>query len=612
MTDNQHGVTNDITLLDHARRRMRVIGAVAIAFVILGLVYSFVRPAEYESTATLVIQAPGSVGLFAPGDVDFRPDRYAADQVAIMRSRSVTEQALTILETDFDDLPRVDDYRRALEIVSEPNSNVVEVIHLGPSPDLAQAGANALVAAYLESVREQSAALIANTLATIDGAILELNVTLDDLESRIAQLSSASSQIVDLENRYQLALTRLAQLQEARIGADEASLVVIRTEEADIGAFLETVRVVRSLEADSSLDTALLAEHDSLLDRLGELTGQRYGLVLDAQVAGRSAVVFSAAGPGEETRGGLASTVAISLLLGVLFGLGLTFVMPAVRPVVSNPEETAELLRTEVLADIPDLSPHDSKLISLSAPDSDGGLAFRKAATTLENRVEMVRRGLDDPIGPGALPDRDRSGRFIKATRKNQVAGDGRTVVVLSPNPGQGRTVVTANLAVATARQSQRVLAIDADFEHSHLTEMLTGRSFVRAGLIDVVEMGASLSEAVVEVDVGEDSRLGLLGRGTFRLPPLDFFRMPKTRTFLQELAEQYDLIFIDTPPVYFASYAATLAKYADEVALVIPHGSGVEDVREFGRRLRILPANLLGVVYNRMPTSPVARHSRE
>jgi Mrp family chromosome partitioning ATPase len=339
-------------------------------------------------------------------------------------------------------------------------------------------------------------------------------------------------------------------------------------------------------------------ERDVLLDRREDLIGLRNSLTFDSQFAGSSAVILSAAVLGESVGAGLIQFTAIALVLGILFGLGLTFVLPGSEPGFRGPEEVAETMDASLLADIADFSAEARSIVVTEAPVSPAAIEYKRAATALLSRLDLMRRGLSE-IQPEL--ERDEKGRFKR--RSPADAGEpGRIVAVISPGPREGRTSVTLNLAAAAALQSDRVLAVDADFGNPRLTELLTGSPTAGRGLTDIVHRDAGPEDVAQRVDLDDGSRLSLLGRGSMLSAPLDFFRSPGAQQALRKAAAEYDLLLLDTPPLYVDAYASTLARYADEVIVVVPHGSEIDDMRDFAARLRVLSISVQGFIYNRVP----------
>lgn len=593
MLEASQPASTEVTIFKQAVDRKWLIMSSVATFLLLGLVFALLQPPRFESSATLVIQEPGSIESLGVGG-DVRPDRYVADQAAILRSDAVAERAIEILLSDFSDVPSLTTVRSSRTIDSDSGSNVILISYVADDPQLSQAGANALVAAYREAVQLEATQTFDNVLATIDAAIFEVATAIAEIEPD--ETVTTTTLPAGLSGEYDDALERLAQLQRLPRPTDPEELDALRSELADLLTFLDAVRVVASLETDPVNDTTPDPALEALNDYHDELVGLRNSIALDAEFAGRSSTIFSSAGPGEEVSGSPTQILAIAAVLGLLFGLGLLLVLPAATPVFETAEEAAEALGTTVLADIPELAALDVSLAVVDSPTSAAAAAFRKAATTLHARLHLVRTGLGSEPTPKILP-RDEKGRFLPSPHAAEF-GAGKSIVVVSAGPKEGRTSMVANLAAAAATQSRRILAVDADFDHPRLTELLNGEGSL--GLTDFVQQGAQLVDVIQVVDLGADISLSLIAKGSIPAAPLDFFRSGNARKFFKEAIEDYDLVFVDTPALYVAPYAAAIARYCDEVVVVIPHRSLVEDITGLAEQLKLISSNLVGIVYNR------------
>jgi succinoglycan biosynthesis transport protein ExoP len=257
-----------------------------------------------------------------------------------------------------------------------------------------------------------------------------------------------------------------------------------------------------------------------------------------------------------------------------------------------------------------------------------------------------LREGLDDRIrgrgeaeaalnAPviGALPrgahkhpltalrsrDRDPRGiaeavRMLRANMRFSRAGvGGPTVLVTSSHEGEGKTTVTACVALALAVGGKRVVCIDADMRRPKLHELL-GVSGDGVGLVDVVQGRARIEDALLEVDlarrVSTNGRNGAVGdilseSGSFRLvpagaPTMDDLSLEADviRGIVDQLAADADYIIFDAPPLLTSGDAFPVAQQMDNVIVAVRQGhttkAGAESVRE---TLRGLGARRVSVV---------------
>jgi non-specific protein-tyrosine kinase len=184
-----------------------------------------------------------------------------------------------------------------------------------------------------------------------------------------------------------------------------------------------------------------------------------------------------------------------------------------------------------------------------------------------------------------------------------------RSLLVTSSQPREGKTATTINLAVAFAQLSRRVIVIDADMRHSRCHRTLgvkpgLGLSDVLRGAVHLpqaIQRLAVLNSRVVPPQVGwTGPELHLLQAGRSVRDPSSLLAAPQMDELLQALLEAYDLVLIDSPPVFPITDSAILAPRVDGVVLVVRcHRTTREITREALERLRFMQANVIGVVLN-------------
>jgi Mrp family chromosome partitioning ATPase len=159
--------------------------------------------------------------------------------------------------------------------------------------------------------------------------------------------------------------------------------------------------------------------------------------------------------------------------------------------------------------------------------------------------------------------------------------------------------VVTANTALASARQGKRVLAVDADFGYQRLSSLLLGEVKDQLGVTDLVEKGVAFREVVQAVPLDGSARLDVISRGSVPVTAPDFFRSAGVKAFFEGVREEYDLVIIDSPPMLHVAYSSLLVRYADRTIVVIRDRAKVAPAEEIADRLAYLETEVMGYVYN-------------
>jgi capsular exopolysaccharide synthesis family protein len=269
--------------------------------------------------------------------------------------------------------------------------------------------------------------------------------------------------------------------------------------------------------------------------------------------------------------------ITLGLVLGLVLGFGLAFLFESLDTRVRSGQEAAERLGLPLLARLPE-PPKPTRdrqsLVLLDAPASPDAEVFR----LLRANVEFANTPYD-----------------------------ARIIAVTSGTDAEGKSTTVANLAVASALAGKRVCLIDLDFRKPALARFF--RLEGRAGLTDVVLGVATLDDAIHEIGVGVGTAPSILhGAGSALLDVIPAGPVPSTpgelilsqqvANILAELRSQYDVIFVDSPPLLVAGDALALSARVDAMLLVVDIRSVRRPVlQELRRILSVAPVPRLGVV---------------
>jgi len=205
----------------------------------------------------------------------------------------------------------------------------------------------------------------------------------------------------------------------------------------------------------------------------------------------------------------------------------------------------------------------DPRLISLSEPNSAAGECFK-----------ILRAKL-----------------LVSAPNKSLKA-----IMVSSPEPLDGKTLVAANLGVAIASgMNEHVLLVDCDLRRPSLHQRFGIK--VPHGLREYLEGGTSLAPCLVDTPA---KKLRLLPGGKAPPNPSELLSSEKMRRLVKELKGRYEdrYIIFDAPPAQFTAETAFLASMMDGVLLVVRSSKTSaplisQAIENIGRE------KILGVVFN-------------
>jgi capsular exopolysaccharide synthesis family protein len=173
---------------------------------------------------------------------------------------------------------------------------------------------------------------------------------------------------------------------------------------------------------------------------------------------------------------------------------------------------------------------------------------------------------------------------------------------VTSSDPVAGKSLTVANLAVAMAQIGHSVVVVDADFRHPRLGHLF-GFDPRSDGLSKAL-LEESADGRLHPVQLAGLQGLRILPSGELPPNPMEMVSSAQMQKLLRELAQQVDMVLIDSPPVLPVADAVVLAQAVDGVLLVLRAGkTRREAARRALERIRQVNANVVGVVLNDVRT---------
>ena len=172
-----------------------------------------------------------------------------------------------------------------------------------------------------------------------------------------------------------------------------------------------------------------------------------------------------------------------------------------------------------------------------------------------------------------------------------------RILVVTSPLAGEGKTTCALHLAATLARRGQRVLLIDADLRRGRIGKTLGMPR--QAGLSDILTGGVVPSDAIRAVSI-DDANVSVLTAGSRLGATAQLLNSGRGRSLFRQLATDFDVTVVDSPPLNMVADGVLLASVSDGVLIVARAGSTSADALALGmEQLRAVNAPVLGALLN-------------
>lgn len=244
-------------------------------------------------------------------------------------------------------------------------------------------------------------------------------------------------------------------------------------------------------------------------------------------------VVDPAETPRRPVRPNTANNLLLAIFGGAAFAIGLAFFFEYLDSRIKSPDELKQHLGLPFLGMIPGISDEaiDNPLISNGVP-SGFSESFRGVRTNL----------LFSSADEGC-----------------------RCLIVTSTGPGEGKTLVSGNLAIALAQAGQKVLLLDADMRKPRLHEVFGETQ--APGLSNVLVGNAKSPDAFHKTTI---PGLFLMPAGVQPPNPAELLGSKRFQDLLGSLAQHFEWIVVDTPPVMAVTDSAVVAHLATGVLFVV------------------------------------------
>ncbi|HCY86021.1 MAG TPA: exopolysaccharide biosynthesis protein [Desulfobacteraceae bacterium] len=178
-----------------------------------------------------------------------------------------------------------------------------------------------------------------------------------------------------------------------------------------------------------------------------------------------------------------------------------------------------------------------------------------------------------------------------------------RSIMITSPSPDEGKSFVSANLAVSIAQSiDEYVLLIDCDLRGPSVHKLFGVEN--NKGLSDHLSSDIPLNALLKKTFI---DKLTLLPGGSVPPNPSELLSSEQMRTLLSEVKSRYSdrYVIIDTPPPYITSETNAIARVVDGIIIVVRQGKTrkkeVQDIVDIYGRDKIL-----GVIKNFATTTPM------
>ncbi len=396
----------------------------------------------------------------------------------------------------------------------------------------------------------------------IDAQIVELTQRLNNTPTTVTNVSRAPNPAIR-EVDGKISNTRTA-LEAARQSVGPLKDRV-ESQTKYLGGFNDIQRREAQLQRD--LDSSGNASK-TLAESVLQLTLRKEAL----DAAGSPVSTMETAPPAYQIAPRVGRGIFMAILLALVAACAAALLQDSLDDHLHNESEARAVLDTSILGYFPMLSnKSDSERPILDLQNPDRGLleGFR----ALRSNVQFT------------------------LVNKNNAVNVGHKLLITSTLPGEGKSYVASNLAIAMALDGRRVILVDADLHRprAHVIFDLPKQP----GLTDILVGESPLQEALKMVGI---PNLRVLTAGTMPPNPTELLNSVAMDVVFKDLQHEADIIIVDSPPILSTADAQVLSAKVDGVVYVMQLGrvpkSAVQRAFEL---LKKADASVVGVVFNKV-----------
>lgn len=200
----------------------------------------------------------------------------------------------------------------------------------------------------------------------------------------------------------------------------------------------------------------------------------------------------------------------------------------------------------------------------------------------------------------------------IKTIRTNLqfslVNSNVKTILLTSPEPGDGKSFISANLAVAFAQENKRVLLIDSDLRKGRQYKIFKVKNDKSKGYSNLIlsdKSSSSIMNFIVPTDI---KNLYLLPNGATPPNPSELLSSTNNKELLDKLKSMFDLIILDCAPVLGLNDTLVMTKYSDVNAVVVTtKKTKVELLDQVKKSFERANVKIDGVILNKVKAKDIS-----
>jgi succinoglycan biosynthesis transport protein ExoP len=280
-------------------------------------------------------------------------------------------------------------------------------------------------------------------------------------------------------------------------------------------------------------------------------------------------------------------TILVGFMLSAGAGVGLAFFLEYLDNTIKTVEDVSRYAQLPALSVIPAVAGSTHRKLSSKSKKAIGAAA---AASGLPMKSDQL-------VSLDTRSSAAEAYRVLRTSVLLSAAGQPpKTILITSGQPGEGKTTTAINTAISLSQLGASVLIIDCDLRRP-TTHKVLGVDHIQGLSTYLSHNNVALDEVIQKLPI---ANLSLLPCGPIPPNPAELIISERMKEMLRELAERYDHIIIDSPPLINVTDPVILSTMVDGVILVVHGGKSTRDiVRRARQELSSVGAKIFGVVLN-------------
>jgi polysaccharide biosynthesis transport protein len=288
--------------------------------------------------------------------------------------------------------------------------------------------------------------------------------------------------------------------------------------------------------------------------------------------------------------------LAMAAFLGLTLGLGLAILMEHLDDTIRSIDDLERACSLPSLGILPLLG--GGKRITLGRRKKSEGSGIWRYLPRVQRSIQDTPLAKDMDLVVYKHPKAVVSEAISHIYSSIMLSTSGKppgTIMITSPNPSDGKTMVVTNLAISYALNERKVIIIDCDLRKPRIHQVFKLPS--EPGLTNYLTGSATLEEVFRPTDI---PNLTVMSAGSRPPNPATLLNSEIFKDLLLRLREQFHHIIIDTPPVLGFADARFISALVDGVVLVTKFNVTQKSAGRLVHQL-LNQAPLLGVVLNKV-----------